>query len=86
MAGTGKGTTDRQRTLGERMRARRLEIGMTQEGLAHEAGFHRTYVASLEMGLRNPSLETIARLATALGVDMADLVTGLQAIPGRRGT
>lgn len=59
---------------------------MTQEALAHRAGVHRSYVGSLETGGRNPSLETIARLAVALGVDIAELVTGLQAVRGRRGT
>lgn len=59
---------------------------MTQEGLAHRARINRSYVGSLEAGGRNPSLETIARLATALGVDAAELVAGLQVVRGRRGT
>jgi transcriptional regulator with XRE-family HTH domain len=86
VAGTGKGATDRQRKFGARVRARRRAVGMTQEALAHRAGVHRSYVGSLETGGRNPSLETIARLATALEVDAADLVAGLQAVRGRRGT
>jgi len=86
VAGTGKGPTDRQREFGARVRAQRRAVGMTQEALAHRAGVHRSYVGSLETGGRNPSLETIARLATALEVDAADLVAGLQAVRGRRGT
>ena len=86
MAGTGKGATARQRAFGERVRARRQAAGLTQEALAHRAGVHRSYVGSLETGGRNPSLETIARLAAALEVDAAELVTGLQAVQGRRGT
>lgn len=68
------------------MRARRQELGLTQEELAHGAGIHRTYIGSLEMGHRNPSLDTIARLALALDMDAAELVRGTQAESGRRGT
>ena len=86
MAGTGKGATARQRIFGDRVRAHRQALGITQEALAHRAGVHRSYVGSLETGGRNPSLETIARLAAALEVDIAELVAGLQAVRGRRGT
>lgn len=83
MAGTGKGQTPRQRAFGDRVRARRLELQLSQEALAHRAGINRTYIGSLESGGRNPSLENIARLAGALGLDAADLVRGLQSIAGR---
>jgi transcriptional regulator with XRE-family HTH domain len=65
------------------VRAFRHEVGVSQEALALKAGIHRTYIASLEAGQRNPSLELIARLAKALGVDAADLVEGLQRKRGR---
>lgn len=66
------------------MRAARSELGWSQEGLALEAGIHRTYIASLEAGQRNPSLDTMARLSVALKIDLADLLRGLQALDGRR--
>lgn len=83
MAGTGKGPTPRQQEFGDRIRKRRLKLGLSQEALALKSGIHRTYIGSLEAGQRNPSLENIARLATALGVDAADLVKGLQKREGR---
>ncbi|HEX6393100.1 MAG TPA: helix-turn-helix transcriptional regulator [Acidimicrobiales bacterium] len=83
MAGTGKGVTPRQRLFGDRVRQRRLALDLSQEGLAHKAGLHRTYIGSLETGDRNPSLDLIARLAKALGCDAADLVKGTQSLPGR---
>ena len=46
--------------------------------LAERAGLHFTYVSSVERGERNVSLENIVRLAHALEVDPADLVTGLR--------
>lgn len=85
MAGTGKGATPRQRLFGDRLRARRQELGLSQEALAHRASINRTYIASLENGDRNPSLNTIARLAAALDVDAAELVRGVQAVTGRSG-
>lgn len=83
MAGTGKGPTPRQRLFGERVKLRRLQLGLTQEALAHRSGLNRTYIGSLESGQRNPSLENIARLALALEADVSDLVGGLQDVSGR---
>jgi transcriptional regulator with XRE-family HTH domain len=83
VAGTGKGPTPRQHEFGDRIRNRRLKLGLSQEALALKAGINRTYIGSLESGDRNPSLENIARLAVALRVDAADLVRGLQKLKGR---
>lgn len=62
------------RTFGERVRARRSVLGLSQEDLAHRAGLHRTYIGSVERGERNVSLANIVRIARALGVDAAELV------------
>ena len=63
--------------FGQRVRARRYELGLSQEALAEAAGMHRTYVGSLERGERNVALLNIIRLAEALELDPADLVRGL---------
>lgn len=60
--------------FGARVRARRLELGRTQEQLAEAAGLHFTYVSSVERGERNISLRNIIRLAAALDVDPGELV------------
>lgn len=83
MAGTGKGVTARQRLFGERVRTRRQQLGMTQEALSQRAEINRTYIGSLESGHRNPSLDTIARLALALDTDAGELVRGAQTVSGR---
>ena len=83
MGGVDKGRTERQVAFGDRIRARRQELGMTQESLALASGIARSYIGSLEGGQRNPSLDNIARLAQALEIDAADLVRGLQNLPGR---
>ena len=58
--------------FGNRLREVRLANGISQEALAAEAGLHRTYVSSVERGLRNVSLVNIARLADALGVEIRE--------------
>jgi transcriptional regulator with XRE-family HTH domain len=63
--------------FGERVRAFRSRLGLTQEELGAAAGLHRTYVGGVERGERNVSLMNILRLAKALKVDPADLVTTL---------
>jgi transcriptional regulator with XRE-family HTH domain len=83
VAGTGKGPTPRQRLFGDRVRDRRLALGLSQETLSHRSGIARAYVGSLEAGERNPSLDTVARLAKALEVDAGDLVRGVQDVAGR---
>jgi transcriptional regulator with XRE-family HTH domain len=56
------------------LRKIRLDKGMSQEGLADLAGLHRTYVSSVERGERNVTLETIDKLAKALGISTSKLI------------
>jgi transcriptional regulator with XRE-family HTH domain len=48
---------------------------MSQEALAERAGIHRTYLGSVERAERNVAIDNICRLAWALGVELADLLT-----------
>ena len=59
--------------FGERVRALRTRIGLSQEQLAEKAGIHRTYVGGVERGERNLGLKNVFRLAKALGVSVAEL-------------
>jgi len=56
------------------LRARRLELGLSQEAFARRAGLDRTYVSSCERGLRNVTLTSLAQLGGALGVEARDLL------------
>ena len=62
--------------FGQRLEELRRVNGLTQEQLAHIAGVERAYVSSAETGRRNSTLTTIYKLASALGVDPGELVTG----------
>lgn len=58
------------------MRLKRLreERGLTQERLAKQSGVSHGYLARLEIGMHDPSLSTLAKLAKALKVTVAELV------------
>jgi len=58
------------------IKTQRASLGISQEELAHRAGLHRTYVSDLERGARNPSIESIEKLAGALQVSVSNLFEG----------
>lgn len=62
-----------RRAFGERVRRLRVQREWTQEEMAERASIHRSYLASIESGSRNPSLDTIVKLANGLHVPVADL-------------
>lgn len=61
------------------LRAARLARGFSQEELGARAGLHRNYIGSVERIEKNISIDTIERLANALGVDVLDLLAREQA-------
>lgn len=46
---------------------------MSQEALAAKAGISRGYLARLETGRQDPTVGTVAKIARALRIKMADL-------------
>jgi len=60
--------------FGRRIRQHRLELGLSQEELAHKAESNRTYISDVERGERNPSIVFAAKIASALGVKVGDLL------------
>ena len=69
------------RSLGATIRALRIERGLSQETLADLANLDRSYMSSIERGLRNISVLNMARIAAALQVPLGDLVYGKKALP-----
>ena len=64
---------DTRYRIGGAIRARRSELGLSQEELAGRAGVHRTYLGSIERGERNPAIENLRKIAVALDTTVADL-------------
>lgn len=65
---------DIKRECGQRVRARRKELGLIQIALATRAGLHRNYLGDVERGKRNISLVNIHKLARALELEPGELV------------
>ncbi|MAF65383.1 MAG: hypothetical protein CMJ84_06970 [Planctomycetes bacterium] len=72
-----------QNAFGAAVRARRREIGLSQEDLGFEAELHRTYVSQIERGLKSPSLAKIEQLARGLKVKPSDLVRAAEKLARR---
>lgn len=56
--------------FGQRVKALRLQAGLSQEAFADKCGLDRTYISGIERGVRNPTLEVIAVIADGLEVDL----------------
>jgi transcriptional regulator with XRE-family HTH domain len=59
--------------VGRNVRRFRLEKGLTQEALTEASGVSQQYISELERGARNPTIDTLAKIALALGVTATDL-------------
>ncbi|ATC25309.1 XRE family transcriptional regulator [Caulobacter vibrioides] len=68
---------DWKMVVGGNVRRLRLERGLTQEQLAHEAEIDLTYLGAIERGKRNPSLEVLISISTALGCTPAELLRSI---------
>ena len=75
-------TIDLKTLLGVAIKTQRASLGISQEELAYRAGLHRTYVSDLERGARNPSVESVEKLARALEISVSMLFE--QAADGRQ--
>jgi transcriptional regulator with XRE-family HTH domain len=71
--------------FGETVRSARKLLYLSQEELAARCKLHRTYVAGVERGIRNPSLKSIKKLADGLGLPLADLFEQMVGIPSKQG-
>lgn len=62
------------RVVGSRIREIRRESGISQNDLAELSDLHPTTYGKIERGTSNPQLDSLARIATALGTSISDLV------------
>lgn len=66
-----------QKRLGKRVADLRRKKGFSQEGFAHECGFHRSYMGAVERGEKNITLAMQTRIAKALNITLSELFKGV---------
>lgn len=58
--------------LGEQIRSRRLDMGMSLDNLAIKTGLPTLMVEKIEQGVNQPSEDTLALIAQALNMDIVE--------------
>lgn len=61
----------------------RIHVGLSQEGLAADAGLDRAFVGTLERGQRNISIDNVELISKAIGIPAHELLN--PALPQERG-
>lgn len=61
-------------TVGENIKRIRKEKGLTQKTLGELCGINEANIRKYENGKQNPKIETVDKIASALGVHIADLM------------
>lgn len=69
--------SDLQSRLGHRVSAVRSARGYTQEQLAERCGFTVKFISSIERGLVNVPLVSLAAIAKGLGVSISELTLAI---------
>jgi transcriptional regulator with XRE-family HTH domain len=62
--------------LGEAIRAKRKKFDLSQEKLAEKADLSTVFISRVERGKESPSVDSLLKIAKALGVKVHDLVRG----------
>jgi transcriptional regulator with XRE-family HTH domain len=63
-----------RQVVAKNIRRERARVNLSQEGLAHKAEVHRTYIGAVERGEKNISLDSLEKIATALNIDASSLM------------
>jgi transcriptional regulator with XRE-family HTH domain len=69
-----------QAVLGHAVRARREELGLTQEAIALKGDLHMRWVSNVENGWRNPSYLSLRKLAASLDLTTSELIARAEQI------
>ena len=64
----------RRQRIGDQIRAAREQQNLTQEGVALRMGMQRSNYVRIEQGQASPKLDTLIRVADAIGLPLAHLV------------
>eukprot|EP01036_Dinobryon_divergens_P052756 gene52756-70526_t len=72
---------DVRQTVGRNLRRLRVERGLSQEALAHDAGVAPSFVSQIENGLRSPTVTLLQDLADALKTPIVEFFAEGQPVP-----
>jgi transcriptional regulator with XRE-family HTH domain len=64
--------------FGKTLRKYRIKKDLTQEELGLDAGLRRTFISSLELGQKQPSLQTIQKLCLVLDINMSKFLQAVE--------
>ena len=67
-----------QKAFGLKVQQLRKEVGMSQEKFALSIDMDRTYLASVEAGRRNISINNIKKIADGLSITISVLFVGIE--------
>lgn len=62
-----------RKQLGQRIRAIRLERGLTQENLSLESNISRSHIAMIESGKRDITVSSLFRISRALNISLNEI-------------
>lgn len=62
-----------RKKLGQRIKEKRLQLGLSQEKFALSINMDRTYFANVEKGKRNISILNIEKIAKGLNISLSEL-------------
>jgi transcriptional regulator with XRE-family HTH domain len=65
---------DDAKKLGENLKKLRIKKDISQIELARILGVDRSFVSNVENGKNNPTLSTLRKIASALGVSTSELL------------
>jgi len=64
-----------EKKIAERVRSFRLSRGMTMDNIAKMTGFTKGYISQIENSEKSPPISTLAKIATALNVDITSFLS-----------
>lgn len=63
-----------EQEFGRRLHSLRTQLGLTQLELSLRCGIQASFIGSLELGKKNPTLTTITKIADGLGISITELL------------
>ena len=69
--------SDIAEVIGQRLRARRLQLGYSQEFTSEKADLHPTYIGQVERGEKNLTIGSLEKICIALDLPMEELFANI---------